>query len=58
MGLILGSLIEKKKCETLMILREGDDISENQYPLVYDQGRGLIALIRTLRIHSLPFKKI
>lgn len=39
----IGAPNRKKNCETLMILVEGDDISGNQYQLVYDQGRGLIA---------------
>lgn len=40
-----------------MILVEGDDIIKNQYLLVYDQGRGLIAWIRILRIPLLLLKK-
>lgn len=39
----IGAPNRKKNCETLLILVEGDDISGNQYQLVYDQGRGLIA---------------
>lgn len=40
-----------------MILGEGDDVSEHQCQLVYDWGKGLIALVRTLGIHFLPLKK-
>lgn len=40
-----------------MILGEGDDVSEHQCQLVYDWGKGLIALVRTLGIHFLPLQK-
>lgn len=54
-GLILDPLIEKKS-ENLMILVKGDYKNKKQCHLVHDQDTGLLALIRTPRIHFSPMK--